>query len=135
MVAPFQSQYSNKKGIYKNLYQEIDSNNKKEKLSQTKRQPKGIYVELYRQIGFKSNDRKKDSKNLYLLALKKLVSDISNLFLKFSNFFVEATGEIKMLILACMVAKKPINSYIDNDLKTYQCSEQNLGNYYNDRRQ
>lgn len=131
MVAPLQADYSNKKGIYKNLYREIDSNNKKKELSQVKRPKKGIYVELYKQIEFKNNERRNDSNNLYVLAFKKLVSDI---FSKISYFFSAATGEVKMLIVACVVAKKPINSYIENCLQTYPSSEQNLGNYYNDRR-
>ena len=112
MVAPLQSDYSNRKGIYKDLYREIDSDNKKKNASQARRPKKGIYVEMYKQIEFKNNERKKDSRNLYVLALKKLVTDI---FSRISYFFSSASKEVKLLIVAYMVAKKPINSYIENN--------------------
>lgn len=125
MVAPI---YSNRKGIYKDLYREIDADNKKKKSdidSNVKKNKKGIYVELYRQIEFKNNESKNDSNNLYALAFKKLVKDI---FSNISYFFSSASIEIKPLILACMVAKKPINDYIGNSLHNI-----NTGLYYNDR--
>lgn len=54
MVAPLHSNYSNRKGIYKDLYREIDSDNKKrtkeEEISKTRKPSKGIYADLYRQI-------------------------------------------------------------------------------------
>lgn len=125
MVAPI---YSNRKGIYKDLYREIDADNKKTKSdidSSIRRPRKGIYVELYKQIGFKNNESKNDSNNFYALAFKKFINDVSS---SFSRFFSLATGEVKMLILACMVAKKPINDYIENSLQNT-----NTGLYYNDR--
>jgi len=115
MVAPINSDYSNRKGIYKDLYREMDFDNKKKESSQVKRQPKGIYTELYRQIKFKNKEREDEYSNLYIIALSKLVRDV---FSRVSYFFSSATGEIKMLIIACMVAKKPINSYIENNLET-----------------
>jgi len=127
MVAPI---YSNKKGIYRDLYREIDSDNKKMDASQIRRPKKGIYVELYKQIVFQNNDGEKNQKNVYLLASKKLVKD---LFSRISYFFSFATGEAKMLIVACMVVKKPINSYIENNLQTYPSQEQCQGLYYHDR--
>ena len=138
MVAPLQSDYSNKKGIYKDLYREIDSDNKKKNVSLARKPKKGIYVELYKQIEFQNNDRKNDSNsfqnNLYILAFKKLVKDT---FSRISYLFSSASKEIKMLIVACMVVKKPINSYIENNLQTCPIQRQNLGSnsgiYYNDR--
>jgi hypothetical protein len=134
MVAPINSDYSNRKGIYKDLYREIDSDNKKKDASQARRPRKGIYIELYKQIEFKNNERKNSQNNLYGLAFKKLINDITS---KASYFFSCAAGEAKMLIVACMVAKKPINSYIENNLQTCPSQGQNLGLnsgiYYNDR--
>lgn len=125
MVAPLQSDYSNRKGIYKNLYREIDSNNKKKEFSQEKRSKKGIYVELYKQIGFKNREQRNDQNNLYLLAFKKFVKDTLS---KVSYFFSPASPEVKPLIVACIVAKKPINSYIENNLGIYSSQ----GIYYNE---
>lgn len=126
MVAPI---YSNRKGIYRDLYREIDADNNKKKLekdtSQAQKPRKGIYVELYKHIEFKNNDHKNNQNNLYILTLKKFVADISS---RIVYFFSVATGEIKMLILALMVAKKPINSYIENNLQTYSSQ----GIYNND---
>lgn len=64
--------YSNKKGIYKDLYREIDADNKKREASQVPKQKKGIYVDLYRQleedkaVSFKSNEEdKKEKENIW----------------------------------------------------------------------
>lgn len=122
MVAPI---YSNRKGIYKDLYREIDSDNKKQDASLARKPRKGIYVELYKQIEFKNNERKNSQNNLYGLAFKKLINDITS---KASYFFSCAAGEVRMLIIAVLVAKKPINSYIENNLGTYSSQ----GIYYND---
>lgn len=134
MVAPLQSDYSNRKGIYKELYREIDSDNKKKNASLVRKPKKGIYVELYKQIEFKNNERKNDSNNLYVLAIKRLVKDI---FSRISYFFSSASKEVKMLIITCMVAKKPINSYIENNLQACpiqgQNHDSNSGIYYNER--
>lgn len=70
MAAPI---YSNRKGIYKDLYREIDSNNKKREVSQAPRTRKGIYKNLYRQfeddkIAVNSENNKNDS--LHKLPLK-----------------------------------------------------------------
>ena len=108
-----QAIYSNRKGIYRNLYREIDSDNQKKKSSQIKMQPKGIYTELYKQIKFRNNERKNQYSNWHILALRKL---IRNVFSRLSYLFLAATGELKMLIIACMFAKKPINNYIENNI-------------------
>lgn len=121
MVAPLQSNYSNKKGIYSDLYREIDADNKKKDASAARKPRKGIYVQLYKQIEFKNNERKNDSNNLYVLAFKELIKDI---FSRISYCFSSASREVKMLIVACMVAKKPINSYIENNWDSYQNSIQ-----------
>ncbi|MFA7658465.1 MAG: hypothetical protein WCY19_03435 [Candidatus Gastranaerophilaceae bacterium] len=113
MVAPLQSDYSNRKGIYKDLYREIDSDNKKREAAQVRKPKKGIYIELYKQIEFKNNERKNEQSSLYSLAFKKFVKDV---FSRIFYFFSVATSEIKMLIFACMVAKRPINSYIENNI-------------------
>lgn len=123
MVAPI---YLNRKGIYKDLYREIDSDNKKKDTSQARGPKRGIYVNLYNQIEFKNNESKPEPNNLYALALKKLIKDISS---KASRCFSATTSEVKMLIAAFMIAKKPINSYIENNLQTYSSQ----GIYYNDR--
>lgn len=112
MVAPINSDYSNRKGIYKDLYREIDSDNKKKDASQTRKPKKGIYVEMYKQIEFTNNERKNKQPNLYVLALKKLINDITS---KASCILSSVVGEARMLILAMMVAKKPINSYIESN--------------------
>lgn len=125
MVAPLQSDYSNKKGIYKDLYKEIDSDNKKRNASLVRKPRKGIYVEMYKQIEFKQTDKKNKSNNLYIMAFKQLVKDTLS---RVSYFFSTATGELKMFIVACTFAKKPINSYIENNLGTYSSQ----GIYYND---
>lgn len=122
MVTPINSNYTNRKGIYKDLYREIDAENnkkkKEEEASLAKKPRKGIYVELYKQIeqgkqklAFKNNAADNNQNNVYSLALKKLINDIAS---KVSYCFSSATREIKMLIVALMVAKKPINSYIEN---------------------
>ena len=112
MVAPI---YINRKGIYKDLYREIDANNKKKEASQARKPRKGIYVALYRQLeedkqklAFKNNQN-----NLYILAFKKLFNYVSS---KASCCFSLVKGEIRILIAAFMVVKKPVNSYIQNKL-------------------
>lgn len=67
--------YSNKKGIYKDLYREIDADNKRKKkeeeASLASRPKKGIYVDLYRQleeekaVNFKSNEEKNSEENIW----------------------------------------------------------------------
>ena len=47
MVAPI---YSNRKGIYKDLYRQLDADNKKKEASQAPKPKRGIYVDLYRQF-------------------------------------------------------------------------------------
>lgn len=123
MVAPI---YSNRKGIYKDLYREIDSDNKKKEVSKARKPRKGIYVEMYKQIEFRNNESNNNPNNLYALAFKTLINDLVS---KVSYFFSSAAGEIKMIIVALMVAKKPINSYIENNLQTYDIE----GSYYHDR--
>lgn len=121
MVAPI---YSNRKGIYKDLYREIDSDNKKKRFdmdSNVRRPRKGIYVELYKQIDFKNSEQRSDQNNLYLLAFKKFVK---NTLSRVTYFFSSASLEMKPLIVACMVAKKPINDYIENNWNINQNSIQ-----------
>lgn len=128
MVAPLQSDYSSRKGIYKNLYREIDSDNKKKKSeldSSVRRPKKGIYIELYKQIDFKNHEKQSDQNNLYLLAFKKFIKDTLS---RVSYFFSPASLEVKPLIVACMVAKKPINDYIENNIQN-----SDIGLCYNDR--
>ncbi len=59
--------YSNKKGIYKDLYKTIDADKKKKEVSMASRPRKGIYKNLYKQIEedkkifqFKNEQEKKD---------------------------------------------------------------------------
>lgn len=126
MVAPI---YSNKKGIYKDLYREIDTDRKKQTEDSAKKPPKGIYANLYNQFEIEKNafknNQKKDKKSFILTLQKKL----DYVFSKIYYLIPSARSEIKMLILTLMIAKKPINSYIENNLQAYS----NQGNYYNDR--
>lgn len=129
--------YTDKKGIYRDLYRTLYSENKQEKTE--KRQPKGIYANLYRQlkeeeksailsqVKFCGNKNRKNNKKInFLLSIKNTF----NMFLsKISYVFSIAAVELKFLVLAFMVAKKPINSYIKNTLP----DNSNQGNYYNDR--
>lgn len=115
MVAPV---YSNKKGIYSDLYREIESENKKKKVNElsSKRRPKGIYKDLYIQIENKEKeDRKRTS--LYNKFVQSIQKMINLIFSKASYFASSVKGEIKMLTVAWMVAKKPIRSYIENRIK------------------
>lgn len=121
MVAPLQSDYSNKKGIYKNLYIEINSENKKKDTYQARKPKKGIYVELYKHIEFKNNDNNRKPNNLYALALRQFIKDILS---QSSRCFSAVKSEIKMLIIACMVAKKPINSYIESNIQNTNYTSQ-----------
>jgi len=129
MVAPI---YSNRRGIYKDLYREIDTKNKKEESSKTRRSKKGIYINLYRQLErdkqnilFKQDE---DDRKILLTQLVKFVKKGTTNFLsKISYFFSAVAGEFKMLAMAFVIAKKPINSYIENNLPTYD----NEGSYYN----
>ena len=50
MVAPLQSDYLNRKGIYRDLYREIDSDNRKKEALQVKKPRRGIYVNLYKHL-------------------------------------------------------------------------------------
>lgn len=113
MVAPI---YSNRKGIYKDLYREIDTDKKKQKEDSAKKPPKGIYANLYSQFevektAFKNN--KKEKKGHFIQSLQK---KIDYAFSKIYYLFSSTKGEIKMLILACFVAKKPINDYIESTI-------------------
>lgn len=127
MVAPI---YTNKKGIYKDLYREIDSDNKKKDATLTRKPRKGIYVELYKQIEFKNNENKEKQNNIYILTIKKIINDLAS---KVSFILSSATGEVKMLIVALMVVKRPINSYIESNLDIYSTPEPTQGIYYNEQ--
>ena len=118
MVAPI---YSNRKGIYKDLYREIDADNKKKELSKAKRQPKGIYRDLYEHIlEFKGQDANRNA-NENINIIQSVQRRIGIYFSKMSYFFSSASSSLKMLILACIVAKKPINSYIENNFVGQEC--------------
>lgn len=127
--------YIDKKGIYRDLYRTLDSENKQEKPE--KRQRKGIYANLYRQldeeknavfpkIKFIGNNREGKKKINLLLSLR----NTCNMFFSKTSYLVSAAAvELKFLVLAFLVAKKPINSYIENTLP----DNSNRGNHYNDR--
>lgn len=118
MVAPLHADYSNRKGIYKNLYMEIDADNKKKKASEasSRRSPKGIYKNLYEHIeGFKGQENKQRSP-LYIEFIPTIQRSFGFVFARASAIFSSAGSEIKMLILACLIAKKPINNYIENNI-------------------
>lgn len=130
--------YSNKKGIYKDLYRQIDSDkNKKTKEESHIRQRKGIYVELYNHIENKYKDKcvfkeldEKQRNSLFARFTQMVLKIIDVAFSKASYCISSAGTEVKMLFLACLVAKKPVNSYIDNNLQPYL----DKGTYYNGKR-
>jgi len=124
--------YIDRKGIYKDLYRTIGAENNQEIPAQ--RQRKGIYANLYRQIeqdknedcrvfpknsnvSFKGNT---SNENYKITALTTIQNAINFVLSRVSSFFTSAASEFKFLILACMIAKKPINSYIENSIPVYQ---------------
>lgn len=121
-----QAIHSNKKGIYKNLYLEIESENKKKAQENArKRSPKGIYKDLYTHLDnkyFTGNEDQK-RKSLYSEFFQHLQKGFSTLTSRFSYFFSIAGSELKMLMLAFFVAKKPVSNYIENNLNTYSNQE------------
>lgn len=128
MVAPI---YPNKKGIYQDLYREIDSDNKKKANDSEKRTPKGIYKNLYAQIenekiAFRDNNDQKIS------VFQNIQKFLNFAFSKASYIFSSVNSEIKMLILTFMVANRPINDYIENNMQSSNTSS-NIGIYINDR--
>lgn len=117
MVAPI---YSNRKGIYQDLYREIDSDNKK-KTEYPQRSPKGIYVNLYNQIGdviFQGIDERQ-KETLHNNALKVAQKLVNGIYSKISFVFSTVNAEFKMFILAFMVARQPINNYINDNIPNY----------------
>lgn len=117
MVAPI---YSSRKGIYQDLYREIDSDNKK-KSESPKGSPKGIYVNLYSQIGeviFQGIDERQ-KQTLHNNALKVAQRLVNGIYSKTSFVFSTVNAELKMFILAFMVARKPINNYINDNIPNY----------------
>lgn len=127
MVAPI---YSNKKGIYKDLYREIESDNKQ--IKDKKKSPRGIYANLYRQIEndmkgitFKNNNNDNNSnKTLHIQIFKSIFNDVVS---KFSLLFSAVATEFKIVIFAFALAKNPVNSYIQN------IEEYNEQGIHNDR--
>lgn len=122
MVSPV---FSNRKGIYKDLYREIDSDkNKKAQEESQQRKRKGIYVELYKHIENRYLDKsvfkeleEKQRKSLYANIIQA-IQKIADVALSKASYCVSSAGaEVKMLFLACLVAKKPVNSYIDNNIE------------------
>lgn len=113
---------SDKKGIYIDLYNAIEADNKNDKNIQ--RQRKGIYVNLYRQlkeetaISFK---RKKEKKRWSLLIIFN--KGINQVLSKASYFFSSVTRGFKVLIFTCMVVRRPIKNYIENKSPVYQTHE------------
>jgi len=129
MVAPI---YANRKGIYSDLYREIEAENKKKEASQIRKPKKGIYVELYKQIErdkqnifFKHDEDEHTA--LFIQFLKVIKKVTSNVLSKISYFISAIAGEFKVIAMAFVIAKKPINNYIDQSLPVYD----NEGNYYN----
>lgn len=128
-----QAIYTNRKGIYRDLYRTLEAENEQNKPQE--RRHKGIYANLYRQIEedkhiifFKSNKERNEKLN-YLITFKK----IFNQFLSKASYLCSsAANEIKVLVIAVMVAKKPISNYVENNINTYQKQNQNSG-LYNER--
>lgn len=91
MVAPIHSEYSNKKGIYKDLYREIEADNKKKSIaaSLATRPKKGIYAKLYRQI--------EEDKAAIMLKESKVKKDIDkqNSLYKYSSILLYYTGRLE----------------------------------------
>lgn len=117
MITPIDA--NNKKGIYKDLYREINSDNRnlKAEVASCRRQPKGIYKNLYNQIGFSFKEQQdKTMQAWHANGLQVVRKEFNLMFSKLSYFFSSARSEIKMLMLAFIVAKKPINNYIDNNI-------------------
>lgn len=115
MVAPV---YANKKGIYKNLYLEIDSDNKKKRAEEAcyYRHPKGIYRDLYKHIsGFKGKEEESRS-SLFSQFILSTQTTINSYFSRMSYFFSSASSSLKMLMLACIIVRKPVNNYIENNI-------------------
>lgn len=113
-----QAVYSNKKGIYKNLYLEIDSDNKKKaaEASYYKRSPKGIYRDLYKQLaGFEGREEKRERYLGYQI-FQSAQKTLSSYFSRMSYFFSVASNSIKVLMLACLIIKKPISNYIEGGM-------------------
>lgn len=118
MVAPI---YENKKGIYRDLYREINSENQKKKADSQKQSPKGIYKNLYINIRAENkftfgNKKKKQKDSLYNRFIKKMQGFIKFIISKISYCLSSASIEEKPLIIAYMFAKQPINNYIENSI-------------------
>lgn len=129
MVRPI---YSDKKGIYKDLYRTINSDNQQQE-KPVKRQRKGIYANLYRQfyddargVNFRNNKEEGNSNKILIIQVFK--NTIKNLLSKISFFFSAVATELKLIAFAFVVAKKPIDNYIENNLSDYQYQ----GNHYNE---
>lgn len=114
-----QAIYANKKGIYKNLYLEIDSDNKKKKVaadSYYKRSPKGIYRDLYKQLaGFEGREERQENP-LVTQIIQLTQKTLSSYFSRMSYFFSSASSSLKVFMLACIIAKKPVSNYIENNV-------------------
>lgn len=133
MVAPI---YTNRKGIYIDLYREIDSDNKKKEIAQVQRPRRGIYVSLYKQIeGSKLNIAFKDKKEQDALQMKfvqTIQKNVNSILSKILCFHSYVASEIRMLLVAYVFVKRPIKNYLETKLPVYQAQEQNQGIYYND---
>lgn len=108
---------------------EIDSDNKKKKKAQTSyiRSPKGIYRDLYKQLaGFEGRDDSRENPLFYEF-FQSAQTTISSYFSKMSYFFSSASNSIKMLMLACLIVKKPVGNYIDNNINYANQGQQNDG--------
>lgn len=113
-----QAIYTNKKGIYKNLYMEIDSDNKKRKTAEASyyRRPKGIYRDLYKHIAEFKGKEEESKNSLFAEIVLFTQTKINSYFSKMSYFFSSASSSLKMIMLACIIARKPVNNYIDNNI-------------------
>jgi hypothetical protein len=125
MVAPI---HSNRKGIYRDLYRELDSDNRKNEAAKIKKPRKGIYVNLYNHIEnrginvpFKDNIELEKIQIGLFQAVQKSINFIAS---KISYLFLAAANQFKLLLVAFVVAKKPINSYIENNLPLSPGQEQ-----------
>ncbi len=118
MVSPV---YLNKTGIYKDLYRQIDSDNKNRESSEVsyKRRPRGIYADLYKQFE-NDNNQKHNQNNIVFVKLLQFIASIFDFIaLKSSVFFSSAKTSVKMLILGCVSFQKPIHSYVTNYAQSY----------------
>jgi len=130
MVSPV---YLNKTGIYKDLYRQIDSDNRAKKNSEIsyKRRPRGIYTNLYKQIENDNNAKNNPNNILFIKFLQIMVNVFDFISSKSSVFFTSTKTSAKMLILGCISIQKPIHNYVTS--YTQSCPQKPNKGYPNDR--